>query len=217
MEAGSRRFRVPVEHRFLGLDRRGFPYAFSVLAIFLVATVVVPRIDKAINWDDPVAAGDQLALSERIVFTPATGWNVQSGFRAPHGEPAGRSGGAALTGGGVVLTVAPDSFDGTPTELLAQIQKVTSATDDPSFRVDGKASTVSTMSGEVGVLQSYSSVRGDGLIAAFVIDGTGIKVTAYGPPVQLKAAAERVHAMITSIHAVDPSTGSGTASEGSES
>lgn len=65
----------------LGLDRRSFPYALFTVGVFLVATVLVPRVDDAIDWDDPVEAGEQLALAEGIVFTPPTGWNVESGFR----------------------------------------------------------------------------------------------------------------------------------------
>ena len=57
------------------------------------------------------------------------------------------------------------------------------------------------------MIQTYSSVNGDGLIAAFVIDGTGLKITAYGPPAQMRAAAEDIDDMIASIRA--------TASQGS--
>ena len=45
-----------------------------------------PRVNAAIDWDDPVEAGDQLALTEDIVFTPTTGWNVESGFRLGDGS-----------------------------------------------------------------------------------------------------------------------------------
>ena len=38
-----------------------------------------------------------------------------------------------------------------------------------------------------------------------VIDGTGLKVTAYGPPAQMTAAAEDVKDMIASIRTVDGS------------
>jgi hypothetical protein len=75
------RERVPVEHRVLGLDRRSFPFAFTVLAVFLVSTVVIPRINDAIEWDDPVRAGEQLALTDSISFTPTVGWEVESGYR----------------------------------------------------------------------------------------------------------------------------------------
>jgi hypothetical protein len=104
---------------------------------------------------------------------------------------------------GVTFEVVPDEFDGTPPQLLEQVQKVTSSTGDPTFRVDGDPVTVTTRSGEVGVIQTYSSVRGDGVVAAFVIDGTGIAVTAYGPTAQMQAAAADIDDMVASIGTVD--------------
>jgi hypothetical protein len=195
--------RVPVEHRVLGLDRRSFPYALTVLAVFLVATVVIPRINDAIEWDDPVRAGEQLALTDSIAFTPTTGWEVETGFRVGEGGSAVESGAATVTGEGVVLVVTPDDFDGTPVELIEQVDKVTSSTVDPTFQVNGTPGTVTTSAGDVGVIQTYSSVRGDGVVAAFVIDGTGLEVTAYGPPTQMRAAAGDITDMIASIRADD--------------
>lgn len=203
MEGASSLVAVPVEHRLLGLDRRTFPFGVFVVAVFLLFAVVVPRVDAAITWDDPVAAGDELALSSTVVVAPPTGWNIEAGYRTDGSGPASQSGEATVTGAGVVADLVPDSFDGTPAQLLAQIEKVTTATDDPTFRVDGAPTTTTTDSGEVGVLQPYSSVRGDGVIAAFVIDGTGVEVTAYGPPAQLRAAAPQIDGMIASIRATD--------------
>ena len=194
------RERVPVEHRLLGLDRRSFPYALFVVAVFLIATVLIPRIDDAVGWDDPVRAGEQLALTDTIAFTPTTGWNVESGHRVGRGGSAVKSGEATVVGEGVTLSVVPDDFDGTPAELLDQIAKVTSSTGDPTFRVAGDPATITLPAGGVGVIRTYSSVNGDGLIAAFVIDGTGLKITAYGPPAQMRAAAGDVAATIASIH-----------------
>lgn len=199
LQLQQHRPRVPVEHRFLGLDKRSFPVAFFVIAVFLLATVAIPLVDKAIDWDDPVRAGDELALSSTITFTPTTGWQVESGFRAPASGAADRSGPAAVTSGGVTVALTPDAFDGTPSALLKQVQKVTSATDDPTFRIDDEPTTLTTTSGETGVLQTYSSVRGDGLIAAFVIGDEGIEVTAYGPPAAMRTAAHDIRAMVLSI------------------
>jgi hypothetical protein len=194
--------RVPVEHRFLGLDKRSFPYAFFVIAVFLVATVVIPKINDAIDWDDPVRAGDRL-VADDIVFTPTTGWNVESGERLGEGSAVGKSGEATVTDDGVTFDVVADSFDGTPAELLDQIEKVTSATGDESFTIDGDPATITTPGGETGVIQTYSSVNGDGLVAAFVIDGTGVKVTAYGPPAQMTAASDDIDDMLASIGRTD--------------
>ena len=99
----------------------------------------------------------------------------------------------------MTFDIVPDTFDGTPAELLDQIEKVTSRTGDPTFQVDGDPATITTPAGDVGVIQTYSSVNGDGLVAAFVIDGTGLEITVYGPPAQMTAAADDIHDMIASI------------------
>ena len=113
--------RVPVEHRLLGMDKRSFPYAFFVIGVFLVATVIIPLIDRAIPWDDPVVAGDRLALSKTIAFTPTTGWNVENGFRLTGDGPATQSGEATVVGEGVTFDIVPGAFDGSPPELLNQV------------------------------------------------------------------------------------------------
>ncbi|WP_156382977.1 MULTISPECIES: hypothetical protein [unclassified Rhodococcus (in: high G+C Gram-positive bacteria)] len=200
LNAPAHRHRVPVEHRVLGLDRRTWPPALVVLAVFLVFTVVVPRIDAALDWDDPVLAGQQLALTDTLVFTPVAGYDVESGFRVGDG---GTFGDATLAGAGITFQVSTDSYDGTPDQLLEQVQKVTSRTDDPTFRVDGNRATLTTAAGETGVAQPYNSVRSDGVIAAFVLGGTGVDITAYGPPTQMTAALDDVRAMIASIRTVD--------------
>ncbi|WP_143544513.1 MULTISPECIES: hypothetical protein [unclassified Rhodococcus (in: high G+C Gram-positive bacteria)] len=199
--AARQRHRVPAEHRVLGLDRRTFPPALFVVAIFVVLTVILPRVDAAIGWDDPVLAGEQLALTDSIVFTPTTGWDVEAGFRVD--DESRRSGDATVAGKGVTFQVSSDTFEGTPDELLDQVEKVTSRTDDPTFRVDGDRTTLTTTSGESGVAQPYSSVTGDGVVAAFVIAGRGLKITAYGPPAQMTAAVDNIQTMIASIRTVD--------------
>ncbi|MFD7075270.1 hypothetical protein ACFV9G_13770 [Nocardioides sp. NPDC059952] len=196
---------MPVEHRFLGLDKRSFPYGLVAIGVFLIATVLVPRLDGWIDWDDPVRAGDQLATGDGLAFVPATGWEVISGFRVGEANAGAAAGSAKITGNGVVFDITYDAFDGTPSELLEQIAKVTSGTGDETFTIDGEPATVTTRAGDVGVIQAYSSANGDGLIAAFVINGTGLEVTAYGAPAQMAAAADTVHAMITSIHEVEGS------------
>ncbi|WP_154796196.1 hypothetical protein [Occultella kanbiaonis] len=209
ISTSTARRRVSAEHRWLGLDKRSFPYAIFVIVVFLIATVAIPRINNAIEWDDPVQAGEQLALSDTIAFTPVTGWNVESGFRVGEGGSAVASGEATIAGDGVTFDIVPDTFSGTPAELLAQIEKVTSRTGDPTFRVEGEPITITTSAGDVGVAQTYSSVRGDGLVAAFVLDGTGLKITAFGPPTQMRAAAENINAMIASIRTTGAETDGG--------
>ncbi|MET4164676.1 MULTISPECIES: hypothetical protein [Gordonia] len=200
---GQHQKRVPVEHRILGLDRRTLPPALVVLAVFVILTVIVPRIDAAIAWDDPVRAGEELALTKDIVFTPATGWDVEAGFRAG----SSRSGDATLADAGVTIDISSAAFDGDPDELLDQVEKVTSRTTDPTFRVDGDRATLTTTSGHTGVMQGYSSLTGDGVVAAFVVGPTGVEVRAYGPPAQMAEAVDTVRSMTTSIRTVEEDRG----------
>lgn len=202
-QPSKHRARVPAEHRVLGLDIRSLPPALFVIAVFVVLTIVVPRIDSSLAWDDPTEAGEQLALTDAIEFTPTAGWDVESGFRVDPGESVQKSGDVILAGDGVTFQISSDSFDGTPSQLLDQTAKVTSRTSDPSFQVEGDRTNLTTVTGEPGVLAPYSSIRGDGLAAAFVIDGTGLQITAYGPPAQMTAAAEDIRDMITSIRSTD--------------
>ncbi|KZF03006.1 MULTISPECIES: hypothetical protein [unclassified Rhodococcus (in: high G+C Gram-positive bacteria)] len=201
IHAATHKHRVPPEHRVLGLDRRTFPPAIFVVAVFIVMTFVIPRVDAAIGLDDPVLAGEQMAITESIIFTPATGWTVEEGFRVT--DDGLRRGNATVSDSGVTFEIAADSFGGTPDELLDQVEKVTSRTDDPTFRVDGNRTTLTTFTGETGVAQPYSSVNGDGVVAAFVLDGTGLEITAYGPPSQMTAANDNIQTMIASIRTVD--------------
>ena len=195
--------RVPLEHRGpLGLDRRSFPYGLFVIAVFLVSTVVLPRLDDALAWDDPVRAGEQLGLGEDLAITPPAGWNVEEGLRLGEdnfGPPVG----VTVVGHGVTVDVVVGTFDGTPVELLEQVEKVESATVDATFQFAHDPVTVTTESGEVGVVQTYSSLHGDGLVAALVVDGTGVEVTATGRPSHMSAAAEELDAMITSIRSLE--------------
>lgn len=197
------RERVPAEHRILGLDRRTLLPALFVIAVFVVLVLIVPRVNAALDWDDPVRAGEQLALTDTISFTPVEGWDVESGFRVGRTGAGTRYDDVSIAADGVTFEISPDSFDGTPNQLLDQVEKVTSRIDDPTFRVEGDRTTITTTTGEIGVAQPYSSVTGDGLAAAFVIGGTGLKITAYGPPTQMTAAAEEIEAMLSSIRTTD--------------
>lgn len=190
---------MPAEHRVAGLDKRTFVPAFFVLAVVALCLVVFPRVDDAIAWDDPVRAGDRMALTDSLVFTPATGWDIEQGLRVGDGATSSSSGNAFLVHNGVSVDVSTADFDGTPAELLSQVEKRDSATTDTTFRADGQPATVTTSTGETGVVQPFHSLEADELIATFVVDGTGVEFSASGPPAQMAAARDAVAAMIASI------------------
>jgi len=49
---------VPVEHRFLGLDRLSLLPGLVVLALFVLWTVVVPSVNDLLRYGQQAEAGD---------------------------------------------------------------------------------------------------------------------------------------------------------------
>lgn len=72
---------VPVDQRWLGLDKRGVPYAVVAVALIFVLHWVVPAVDSATDWDNPTVAGDALDLGSGIRMTPPVGWQLEEGIR----------------------------------------------------------------------------------------------------------------------------------------
>jgi hypothetical protein len=195
----ARRPRVPIEHRWMGLDKRSIPYALVVVMIFLLWTVIVPRVDDAVDYDDQVAAGDQFLVAEDIVFTPIAGWQVDSGLRYDPARPANAAQ-VVLVKNGVTLAVQSGDFDGTPDALLDQIDKVTTLTDNgEGFSVSDERVSLTTDAGDVGVAEAFASARSSGSIAALVLDGTGVEIQIVGPPEQMSAVSDEIVSMVATI------------------
>jgi hypothetical protein len=51
-----------------------------VLAIGILLGGILPLVDKAVSWDNPIVAGDRLDLGGGITVTPPIGWQLESGF-----------------------------------------------------------------------------------------------------------------------------------------
>lgn len=200
---------VPVEHRLLGLDRRQLPLALVVLAVILVMVVVVPAIDDAVPWDDPVRAGDVIDMGSGITFVPPVGWQLEGGIRVGDEPATGVSGArisAALVEGGVQLAVEASRFDGDADALLDQVNRLrddSGARDDEGFHVTGPRRSTTTDSGLTGVTETVSAAAGDATVAAFAIDtesGTvGLTVTVDAAPDQYGEHAGDIAALLASI------------------
>ena len=198
------RGRVPVEHRFLGLDRRTMPLAAVALAVWLLWVVVVPAIDDAVPWRDVTRPGDVLQVTPTVTMTPAVGWGVQSGLRTTDRTKSGQnSEDVVLVAGGVTFQVTSGPWTGTPAELLDQVTLITgTVVGTQSFRITQGATTVRTADGDVGVLESFATPRVEGLVAALVYGDDGLQIQAVGTPEQLAARAGDVQRMISSIGTV---------------
>ncbi|MGH3461323.1 MAG: hypothetical protein ACRDP9_07585 [Kribbellaceae bacterium] len=174
---------VPVERRWLGLDRATIPPALVVLALAILMAVVVPAVDHAVPGGTRVRAGDEVALRGGISFVPATGWILTDGVLRGREPRAGVGSTATVTDGPVALTVRTAPFTGTPTALLEQIKDTTDALNGShGLHITGDVQAVQTAGGQRGVIARYRGTSSDGAIAAFVVDGTGVEVVVTGPP-----------------------------------
>lgn len=194
---------VPVERRFLGLDKATIVPTLIVVAIFLLIGTGVPRIADLLSFDDPIEAGDVLDLSGGVTVTPVPGWNLEAGLRTTDDVASGGQGTNAkttLVNGGVTFSIVNGPFDGTPSQLLRQINKNNDQIkDNQGFHVTSPKATVTTSTGEEGVIESYTGTATEGIVAAFVIDGVGIEITAVGPPGAVEDQVRDVATMIDSI------------------
>ncbi|MFJ5986964.1 hypothetical protein [Lentzea sp. NPDC092896] len=154
---------VPVEHRFLGLDRRTFAPALSVLVIALLLLYGLPALNAAIPWHNEIRAGDVLDLGDGATAVPPVGWQLESGTLTGAGSASPSSLQVQLAAGGATISLRGTSFTGTADAFLDQVQR--SEGSPPG--VDGSRGTVTTASGLVGVAQGSSSPNGDALDVAF--------------------------------------------------
>ena len=194
--------RVPVEHRFLGLDRRTFPFAIAALVVWAVWVLVVPWIDRQVSWDDTIRPGDVLRVTDTVTLTPVAGWGLQSGLRTTDRTSSGEraSGTVLLTKDGVQFAIQSGPWNGTPAALLRQITKVTTTTaHDESLHFTAATRSFETEAGDRGVIEAFASPRASGLIAALVYDGQGLEVQAVGPPDQLNGNIRDISAMLSSL------------------
>jgi hypothetical protein len=192
---------VPVERRWLGLDSRTIVPALVVVALALLAQFVLPAVNAALAYDDPVRPGDQITVRGGITFTPAVGWGIEQGFRT--GEP-GPSGSypnmARVVSGPSSFRVETGPFEGTATQLLAQIDQTSALLNfGHGPQVTSAPVQFRTSSGLEGVLAHYQTIQLDGVVAAFVVDGLGVKVVARVPNDVGTATTRDVATMIASI------------------
>jgi hypothetical protein len=195
--------RVPVEHRFLGLDRRTLPLALVALGVWVLWAVVLPFIDARVDFTQQTQAGDVFQVNEDVTFTPSTGWGVLDGLRTTDVTLSGAvsDDDVVLVNGGVVLAVQPGPFTGTATDLLRQFDDVptigTNGAGDP--QLVGDPSTLQADDGTAGVAQAYSTPVSTGLVVAFTERGQGILIEVVGPPEQLSEQAQDIAQMIASF------------------
>ncbi|QXC62486.1 PrsW family intramembrane metalloprotease [Aquihabitans sp. G128] len=160
----------------MGLDRRAFVPAAVVLGIILLMTAVVPAVNEAVGWDDEVEAGDVIDMGDGVTFVPPVGWELLSGIRLDDEPSTGLPADAValVAGGGVAIRVQRGPFDGTSTDLLAQLNRLhdrSGDADDQGFKVTSAHQSVTTSSGITGVSETVTSASGDARFVAFTVGG----------------------------------------------
>ncbi len=159
--------RVPVEHRFFGLDRRTLLPGLVVIGLFVFWTVLIPGVNSLLDYDQTTEAGDVFALGPGLSMDAQAGWGVQEGLRTTDTTRSQSPGGAVtLTSGEVVFAVTPGPYSGDLDGLPAAIDKVTPARQgEEAFHIAGDKQTFHTTDGQRGLAQPYTTVDGEGVVA----------------------------------------------------
>ncbi|WGL52455.1 hypothetical protein P5P86_01190 [Nocardioides sp. BP30] len=192
--------RVPVEHRWLGLDRRSIPYGLVALAVIALWAWVMPWVDDRVAWDDSTRAGEAIQVTDDITMSVAPGWGVIAGLRTSDETRSGAKAVKqdALVKDGVLFSIVQGPFDQSPSRLLDQTERITAASSS-GFHVPGETRDVTTAAGLRGIGEDFTYLGGIGSIDAFVVDGTGIEIQVSGPQAQVTALQSETDAMIDSL------------------
>lgn len=210
---------VPVEQRILGIDKRTIAPALAVLLFAIVVSGIVPAIADRVGYDEPIRSGDVMDLGGggQLRFVPAVGWNRTSG-RLVGEEPAAKIGGVSeVAFNDIVVSVTTGTFEGTPDELLDQINAVNDELEDPrGLGNSGARQQVTTESGLTGVAETFTGLDEKGVTAAFVVDvgGTsvGVQVIVRGSVESIGDQLGAIDDMLNSIENQSPQYATGAGS-----
>lgn len=189
---------VPADRRWAGFDRRTLWPAFFVAGFALLLNLGAPALNAAVGYHDPVRTGDVMALPKGAGFVPVAGWNVESGVRLATGlTPPAET---RLAHGDVAFSVTVGAFSGDARALVDQIKKTTDAIHGSAdLHVTGEPAEIATAAGDRGMAVRYHSTSAEGVLAAFVRDGSGVEIVVSGPVGLSTADVRDVATMIDSL------------------
>lgn len=196
---------VPVEHRVLGIDRRTIAPSLSVLVFVVLMAVVLPALDGSVDYDDPIVAGDVMDLvGGTLTFVPAEGWNRVDGSLVGEGGAESVGSVSTVVIEDVTLSVTTGEFDGTPEELLDQVNELNDTLRDPrGLGAAGPRQEVTTPGGLTGVAETFTGLDQRGVTGAFVVDvdGTsvGVEVVVKGSVESMSEHFEEITTMLDSM------------------
>jgi hypothetical protein len=154
-------------------------------------------------------------IADGLTLVPAGGWDLATGALVGHTRsPVGTTATTEVVDGGVELQVQSAPFGGTPSALLARVNKI----DADLERLQGSAAAmtrhyaVRTRQGAAGVAEDFVGVHRQGTIVAFVFPargqsthsqgeatGEGVVAVAAGPKGSISRRRDDIVAMIRSI------------------
>jgi hypothetical protein len=205
--------RAPVladEARLLGIERRTVVPALLVLALAVLMSVVLPSVDSQTSYRQQVHDGDIAQIATGITLVPATGWDLASGALVGKARSqVGTTASTDLVYGSVEVFVRAAPFDGTPSALLARIDRINGDLHHARGRAAGTTDsyTVKTRQGVVGVAENFVGVARQGTVVAFVFTARGpagptregVEIVAAGPTDSMSPRRDDIVAMIRSI------------------
>lgn len=196
---------VPVERRLFGIDKRTILPALAVLAFGMVLGVVLPSINESVDYDDPIVAGDVVDLvGGKLTFVPAEGWNRIDGSLVGEGMTESVGSKTVLVAEDASVSITTGTFDGTPDELLDQINDLNEDLQDPrGLGAAGPRQPITSASGLTGVAETFTGLDERGVTAAFVVDvdGTpvGVEVVVRGSVDTISNRLDEIAAMLDTV------------------
>lgn len=203
---------VPVERRLFGIDKRTILPALAVLAFGMVLGVVLPSVNESVDYDDPIVAGDIVDLVDgKLTFVPAEGWNRTDGSLVGEGVTESVGSKALLVADDASVSITTGTFDGTPDELLDQINDLNEDLQDPrGLGSAGPRQPITSASGLTGVAETFTGLDERGVTAAFVVDvdGTpvGVEIVVRGSADTISDRLDEIAAMLDSVGLQDPAS-----------
>jgi hypothetical protein len=196
---------VPVERRLFGIDKRTILPALAVLAFGVVLGVALPSVNESVDYDDPIVAGDVVDLvGGKLVFVPAVGWNRVDGSLVGEGTTETVGSKTVLVAEDASVSITTGTFDGTPDELLDQINDLNEDLQDPrGLGTAGPRQPITSASGLTGVAETFTGLDERGVTAAFVVDveGTsvGVEIVVRGSVDTISNRLDEIAAMLDTV------------------
>lgn len=203
------------DERRAGIDRWTIGPALLVLALALLMSVVLPRVDSETAYSDAVDPDDVVQLADGITLVPAPGWNLASGALAGKTRSAvGSNGSTELIRGNVRFSVHAAPFAGTASALLARINEINAdvrRSQGRTAQTTGRYA-VTTREGVGGVAEDFVSLAKRGSVVAFVFGSRaqsaspdeqptdeGVEIVVSGPGGAMSRRRDDIVSMIRSI------------------